>query len=158
MRSLRYDRNMRLAGLVSLAEANKAIVRRHFDEVLNHGALGVIDEIYGDGYVLEAPVATDGSVREHGQTLGREGLKRRVIMFRAAFPDIHVVIDNLIAEGEQVAVQYTFCGTHTGMFGELQPTGRRVSITGILVARLVDGRIESAVSVFDSGEMMKQLE
>jgi steroid delta-isomerase-like uncharacterized protein len=141
----------------SLAESNKAIVRRHFDEVLNEGAVGVIDEIYADGYVLDAPVTTDGSLREHGETRGREGLKRRVDMFRAAFPDIHFVIEELIAEGERVAVQYTFCGTHAGVFGELQPTGRRLSVTGILVATLVDGRIERAVSVFDSGDMLNQL-
>jgi len=117
---------MRLGGRdsnASFAEANKAILRRHFDEVLN----------------------------------GRDGLKRRVVMFRAALPDIHFVINNLIAEGKQVTVQYTFCGTHMGVFGELQPTGRRISVTGILLAAPVDGRIESAVSVVDSGDMMRQL-
>jgi steroid delta-isomerase-like uncharacterized protein len=139
-------------------ETNKAILRRHFEEVLNHGDLAVIDEIYADGYVLDAPVETDGSVRERGETRGREGLKRRVVLFRTAFPDIQFAIDNVIAEGEQVAVQYTFSGTHTGAFGELQPTGRRVSVTGILVAALANGRIESAVSAFDSGDMMRQLD
>jgi steroid delta-isomerase-like uncharacterized protein len=141
----------------SVGEVNKAILRRHFDEVLNHGDLAVVDEIYADGYVLDAPVRTDGSVRGHGATIGREDLKRRVNLFRTAFPDIHFAIDNLIAEGEQVAVQYRFAGTHSGVFGELQPTGRRISITGILIAALADGRIASAVSVFDSGDMMRQL-
>ena len=159
-RRARIGKHARLRGRfrkASRTEAHKAVLRRHFDEVLNNGALAVIDEIYADGYVLDAPVATDGSVSEHGETHGRDGLRRRVVMFRTAFPDIHFVVDNLIAEGEQVAVQYVFRGTHTGVLGDLQPTGQRISVTGVLVATLVAGRIESAVSVFDSGDMLKQL-
>lgn len=133
------------------------ILRRHFDEVLNLGNLDVIDEIYSDRYVLDAPVQTDGSVRVHGKTYGRDGLKRRVTLFRSAFPDIHFTIDTLLAEGDQVAVQYTFTGRHRGKFGELEPTGRNIGVTGILIARLRDSRIESAFSVFDSKEMMDQL-
>ncbi len=79
-------------------------------------------------------------------------------LFRTAFPDIHFTIDDLIAEGDQVAVQYTFSGTHTGQFGELEPSGRHVSVTGILIALVTDARIQSALSVFDSGDLMHQLE
>ena len=141
-----------------MVDANKLILSRHFEEVLNQGRLDVIDDIYADGYVLDAPVQTDGSVQEHGETRGRDGLKRRVTLFRTAFPDIHFLIDNLIAEGDQVAVQYTFSGTHTGQFGELAPSGRHISVTGILIALVRDGKIERALSVFDSGDMMHQLE
>ncbi len=142
----------------SILDTNKAVLSRHFNEVLNQGKLDVIDEIYGDQYVLDAPVQTEGSVQKHGETHGREGLRQRVVLFRTAFPDIHFSVDNLLAEGGQVAVQYTFEGTHSGQFGELQPTGRAISVTGMLIALVSDGRIQSAVSVFDSGDMMHQLE
>ncbi len=140
-----------------MSEANKALLRRHFDEVLNQGKLDVVDEIYGDYYVLDAPVQTDGSASAHGQTLGRDGLKRRVMLFRTGFPDIHFTVDNILAEDDKVAVQYTFSGTHTGQFLELGPSGQHISVTGMLIASVIDGRIQSANSVFDNGEMMKQL-
>jgi steroid delta-isomerase-like uncharacterized protein len=138
-------------------DANKLVLGRHFDEVLNLGSLGVVDEIYAEGYILDAPVQTDGSVEAHGETRGRDGLKRRVTLFRTAFPDIHFSVDRMISEGDQVAVQYTFSGTHTGQFGDLAPSGRHISVTGILIALIREGRIESALSVFDSGDMMYQL-
>jgi predicted ester cyclase len=81
-----------------------------------------------------------------------------VTLFRTAFPDIHFSVDNIIAEADQVAVQYTFTGTHTGIFGELTATGLPISVTGILIALVQDGKIERAVSVFDNGDMMHQLE
>jgi predicted ester cyclase len=118
----------------------------------------VIDEIYGDSYVLDAPVQTDGSVQAHGETRGRDGLKRRVTLFRTAFPDIHFSVDTMLAEGDQVLAQYTFRGTHDGKFGELLPTGRKIAVMGMLIAVVQDGKIQSAVSVFDSGDMMHQLE
>ncbi len=138
-------------------DLNKALLRRHFEEVLNQGKLDVVDEIYSTRYVLDAPVQTEGSVQTHGETHGRDGLKRRVTLFRTAFPNIHFAVDNVVAEGNQVAVQYTFSGTHTGIFGELEPTGSSISVTGMLIALIVEGKIESAISVFDSGDMMHQL-
>jgi steroid delta-isomerase-like uncharacterized protein len=141
----------------SALEQNKTILRRHFEEVLNEGKLEVIDEIYDDGYVLDAPVQTDGSARAHGQTLGRDGLKRRVTLFRTGFPDIHFAVDLMVAEEDTVVVQYTFEGTHLGRFLELAPTGNAISVTGILIAEVSRGRVQSATSVFDSGQMMQQL-
>jgi len=117
----------------------------------------VIDAIYSDAYVLDAPVQTAGSVQAHGLTHGREGLKQRVTVFRTAFPDIHFTIEGLLADRNQVAVQYTFAGTQTGQFGELPPAGQRIRVGGMLVATVDAGQIQSAVSVFDSGDMLRQL-
>ena len=137
--------------------SNKALLRRHFDEVLNEGKLDVIDEIYNDAYVLDAPVQTNGSARAHGKTVGRDGLKRRVTLFRTGFPDIHFSVDLMVAETDKVVVQYTFSGTHLGQFLELQPTGNTISVTGVLIAQVSDGRIQSAFSVFDNGQLQQQL-
>ena len=140
-----------------IIEANKAALLRHFQEVLNQGQLHVIDEIYSEDYVLEAPVSSDGQSQNRSLTQGREQLKQRVQLFRSAFPDIHFTTEEIIGEGASVAVHYTYRGTHQGVFVGLEPTGRSIKITGILIAHLKDGRIQTAVSVFDSAELMKQL-
>ena len=138
-------------------EANKAVLDRHFDQVLNQGKLNVIDEIYTSDYVLDAPVRSDGSSQARGLTQGREQLKQRVTLFRTAFPDIHFSQDEIIGENDTVVVRYTYRGTHRGAFAGVEPGGRSVAITGILIAHLIDGRIREAWSAFDSAELMKQL-
>jgi steroid delta-isomerase-like uncharacterized protein len=138
-------------------ENNKAALVRHFEEVLNQGKLPVIDEIYTDDYTLDAPVSSDGQSQARSLTQGREQLKQRVTLFRTAFPDIHFSTDEMIGEGNTVVVRYTYRGTHQGVFAGLQPTGRSIAVVGILIAHLNDGKIQEAVSVFDSADLMKQL-
>ncbi len=138
-------------------EDNKAVLGRHFNQVLNQGQLDVIEEIYTSDYVLDAPVQSDGSSQARGLTQGREQLKQRVTLFRTAFPDIHFSQDEVVGENDTVVVRYTYRGTHRGVFAGVQPSGHSISIAGILIAHLVDGKIREAVSAFDSAELMKQL-
>ena len=138
-------------------ETNKAILDRHFNEVLNQGHLEVVDEIYTSDYTLDAPVRSDGSSQARGLTQGREQLKQRVILFRTGFPDIHFDMDEIIGERDTVVVRYTYRGTHLGPFAGVGPSGRSIAITGILIAHLIDGKIQEALSAFDTGELMKQL-
>ena len=138
-------------------ENNKAVLGRHFNEVLNQGQLEVVDEIYTSDYVLDAPIRSDGSSQARGLTQGREQLKQRVTMFRTAFPDIHFTMNEIVGEGDTVVVCYTFRGTHQGSFAGVEPSGRSVAIMGILIAHLKSGRIREALSVFDSSELMEQL-
>jgi FMN-dependent NADH-azoreductase len=102
-------------------------------------------------------VQTEGGSTAQGQTKGRDGLKKRVTLFRTGFPDIHFTMDNLVAENDKVTVQYRFKGTHLGKFLGLPASRNKIDVGGILIARVCDGKIESAWSVFDSGDMMKQL-
>src|SRR5271157_1432268 len=138
-------------------ETNKAILGRHFNEVLNQGQLEVIDEIYSSDYILDAPVRSDGSSQERGLTKGREQLKQRVILFRTGFPDIHFDMDEIIGEMDTVVVRYTYSGTHLGLFAGVEPSGCSIAIPGILIAHLIDGKIYEAFSAFDSTELLKQL-
>ncbi len=135
-------------------ETNKAILGRHFNEVLNQGHLEVVDEIYTRDYILDAPVSSDGSSQARGLTQGREQLKRRVTLFRTGFPDIHFEMDELIGEEDAVVVRYTYRGTHRGQFAGVEPSGRFITIPGILIAHLKDSRIHEAVSAFDSGDLI----
>lgn len=134
-----------------------SLLRRHFDEVLNQGHTEVVDEIYAPSYVLDAPVRTDGSSADQGQTHGREGLKQRVRLFRTAFPDIHFTVDEIAAAGEQVSVQYTFSGTQRAEFAGVPPTGRSIRVPGRLVARVSGGQIQEASSTFDAQDLLRQL-
>ena len=145
------------ADLFKSVAANKAVLGRHFTEVLNQGHLDVVDEIYTSDYVLDAPVQSDGSSQARGLTQGRQQLKQRVTLFRTAFPDIQFSQDEMIGEDDTVVVRYTYRGTHLGVFAGVQPSGNKISISGILVAHLTDGKILEAISAFDSAELMKQI-
>jgi len=138
-------------------DSNKAVLMRHFNEVLNQGQLSVVDEIYTSDYALDAPVRSDGSSQARGITQGTEQLKQRVTLFRTAFPDIHFTMDEVIGEDDTVVVRYTFRGTHRGVFAGVKPGGRSILIMGILIAHLKDGKIREAWSAFDSAELMEQL-
>jgi predicted ester cyclase len=77
--------------------------------------------------------------------------------FRAAFPDIHVAVEDVIANGDKVVVRLTFSGTHTGPLMGMPPTGKFVTITGIAIDRIQNGKIvEHWVNRDDLG-MLQQL-
>lgn len=88
---------------------------------------------------------------------GIEGVKRFFATLRDAFPDVDVAIDELVADGDRAAVATTISGTHTGELMGLAPTGRRVSVTGIDMIRVQDGRIVEHRGLTDSVGLMRQL-
>ena len=112
---------------------NEAVVRRLFDEVTNAGKLSAVDELVA----AELVDHTDPP----GVAPGGEGLKQLISMVRAALPDIQVTIEEQIAAGDKVVVRWTAHGTHEGALMGLNPTGKPVTLTGIDIFRLADGRI-----------------
>jgi steroid delta-isomerase-like uncharacterized protein len=88
---------------------------------------------------------------------GVEGVKRFFSMFRDAFPDVAVEIDELVAQGDRVAVATTLTGTHEGELMGVAPTGRRVSVTGIDIVRAADGKIVEHRGLTDIVGLMRQL-
>jgi len=124
-------------------EANKAVLRRVFEEAFNKNKLEVIDETYAEDYEFDAPPLAGQVV-----TTGREAFKRRVQSFAAAFGDIHYKIEDVIAEGDLVATNFSVSGLHRGEFAGFPPTNRRVEITGVHFARFVDGRIKKTWAGF----------
>jgi steroid delta-isomerase-like uncharacterized protein len=131
------------------AEENKAVVRR-FWGVWEDGNIGLIDELLAPDYVNHSPGMPD-------QPTGPEGVKAVVAMFRSGMPDLRVVIDDMIAEDDKVAVRYTIEGTHEGDLFGIPPTGRRVSIESFTVERVSDGKIREHWRITDSLNMMQQL-
>jgi steroid delta-isomerase-like uncharacterized protein len=131
------------------AEGNKAIVRR-FWGVWEEGNIDLVDELLAPDYINHTPASPD-------QPTGPEGVKGVVAMFRSAIPDLRVVVEDMIAEGDKVVVRYTLEGTHEGELFGVPPTGQRLNIKSIAVERVSDGKIREHWRVTDSLDMMQQL-
>jgi steroid delta-isomerase-like uncharacterized protein len=114
------------------AEENKAIMRRYFS-VFEQGNIDLLDELLAPDYVNHTPATPD-------LPTGPEGVKGVVSMFRSGMPDLKVVIEDMIAEGDKVATRYTLEGTHEGELFGVPPTGQRLSIKSFTVERVSDGR------------------
>ena len=73
---------------------------------------------------------------------GIEGLKQRLTLIRTAFPDVHITIEDVVANGDKVAIRTTFHGTHKGEYLGITPTGKAVTATGIGIMRLANGKVQ----------------
>ena len=131
------------------AEQNKILVRRFVDEVQSRGNIDAIDELCAPEFVNHsAPPGVPSNC---------EGIKQVTAVFRRAFPDSYFTIEDMIAEGDEVATRKTFHGTHQGEFMGIPPTGQQVSIGLIDIVRIVDGRVVEHWSMGDNLGMMQQL-
>jgi predicted ester cyclase len=110
-------------------EENKTIVRRFMTEILQQGDMSLIDQICAPNYVN----------RLTGQ--GIESFKQINSLMKAAIPDYHFTIENLVAEGDQVVARFTMTGTITGSIMGSKPSGKAVSVRGLTYYRLANGKI-----------------
>jgi steroid delta-isomerase-like uncharacterized protein len=132
-------------------EANKAIVERMIDEVMNQQNLDVIDELFAADYLMHDP-AWPMEVK------GPEGFKQWTgMMLDPYFSDSRITIEDMIAEGDKVAVRWTWTGTHTGEYMGIPATGRQIAITGISIHRFADGEFVESWASYDSLGMMQQI-
>jgi steroid delta-isomerase-like uncharacterized protein len=131
------------------AEGNKAIVRRFVEEVQNGGNLAVVDEVAAPGYINHTAPA--------GVPADREGLKQLTAMFRRAFPDGQMTIEDMVAEEDRVATRKTFRGTHRGELMGIPPTGNAVAIGLMDMVGLVDGKVVESWSAADDLGLLQQL-
>lgn len=130
-------------------QENIAVVGRFIDEVINQGRLEVCDQIVEENFVELDPLP--------GQQQGRQGLKDVIAMMRAAFPDIHWVSDEIVAAGDKVVTRFTWTGTHRGTFLGIPPTGRPVTVKGVVIDRLSGGKMADSRILMDTLGMMQQL-
>ena len=130
-------------------EKNKALNRRFVEEVINQGNIDAIDELIDPGVVDHAAPP--------GFPTGREGAKQFAAMMRSAFPDLHLTIEDMIAEGDKVVVRGTWNGTHEGQFMGIAASGRRVRVSQIDITRCADGRMVEHWEQFDALRLMQQL-
>jgi steroid delta-isomerase-like uncharacterized protein len=127
----------------------RELVQRLHAALLDSRDPDVADSFFAPGFVSHN--------NPPGFPPGVEGVKRFFSMFRDAFPDVEVQIDEMVAEGDRVAVATTFTGTHDGELMGVAPTGRRVSVTGIDIVRVADGQIVEHRGLTDIVGLMRQL-
>ena len=128
---------------------NRVVVQRFLEEVINQGRLEQANEIVAEDFVELDPLP--------GQRQGREGLKEVIGMLRTAFPDMHWVVDEMIAEGEKVVTRFTWTGTQQGTFMGMPATGRSVAVKGVVIDRIVGGMMTDSRILMDTMGMMQQL-
>ena len=133
-----------------MSEANKNVVRRLFEEVWNKGNLPVTDELFTPNYAHH-----DASTPDVGR--GPESEKKRVTLYRNAFPDIRLTIEDMLAEGETVVARWSCRGTHKGELNGIAPTGKQFNITGISIARFTNGKMFEGYINWDALGLMQQL-
>jgi steroid delta-isomerase-like uncharacterized protein len=133
-----------------MSEANKALCRRYYEEVWNGRNLAALNELLAADFFDHDPSAPDVG-------RGIEGARKLVNYYLAAFPDTHFTIDDMIAEGDRCVVRWTVRGTHRGDLGGIRPTGRQVTLTGIGICRIANGKIAEAYTNWDALGMMQQL-
>ena len=127
--------------------------RRLLEESFNEGTVELIDQLVAPEAVNHDP-ATPARLRE---LRGPDVFKRTVSMYRAAFPDVRIMVDDVIATDDKVVLRWHSEGTHDGELQGLAPTGARVSVTGIGIDRWKDGKIVEAWSEWDNLGLARQL-
>ena len=135
------------------AGQNKATIRRFYTEAFDKGNLDVLDELVTDDFVAHAP-AEPGHDEE---TQDAERLKQEIARNRAAFPDLTFNLQDMVAEGDTVAIRWSATGTHEGQLMDLPPTGKQVRLDGMNFLRFEDGKIAEDWVLWDSLGLMQQL-
>jgi steroid delta-isomerase-like uncharacterized protein len=131
-----------------MSDRTKNVVRRLYDELLNGNRLDVADQIATEDFAIHfAP----------NPATGPEALKATARMLHSGFPDLHFSIDDLVAEGDRVAVRWTMTGTHTGTYFGIPASGRSVELRAIVIFRLVDDRLAELWPLIDIYGLRQQI-
>jgi predicted ester cyclase len=125
-------------------EKNKAIVRKVI-EAFNKRNLALLDKLMAPDYI------------DHTHQLRREDVKQYLTVEVKGFPDFHMTIEDIIAEGDKVWVRFKETGTHTGEYRGLAPTGKKFAITAVHNFRIFNGKVAEDFSVSDDLAFYKQL-
>ena len=142
---------MNLTQEIEAKQKNKAALRRVYEDVFVGRDIDAIDELFEPDAVFHSTALPEGPTR------GREEYKQFVGDFHAAFTDAEVDILASVAEGDLVVVRAIVTATHTGTFRGIPATGRRVSVSEMVMVRGVDGRCSEAWSAFDTLGLIRQL-
>jgi steroid delta-isomerase-like uncharacterized protein len=129
------------------AEMNKTAYRRFMEEAFNGQQFERISNYMAADMVEHTP----------GLSPGAAGVRRDFEMFASAFPDMHLTVEDVIAEGDQIAARYYWTGTHRGEFAGIAPTGKMVHVRGLDIWRMRDGKCIEHWNIEDNLSLMEQL-
>jgi steroid delta-isomerase-like uncharacterized protein len=132
-----------------MSEENKTLARRWAD-IFNQGNLDLVDEIYAPDYVDHDPTMPE-------DVAGFEGAREFYSMYRSAFPDAEITIEDQLAEGDTVATRWTARGTHRGELMGVPPSGNRVEVMGVTISRIESGKIVEEWDIYDALGMMQAI-
>lgn len=128
----------------------RQIAKQYVQTVWNEGRLDRLEEFIDPGFI------------DHESTFpfsarGADGLRRVLLFFRTAFPDVHWTIEDMVAEGSKVAMRFTARGTHRGSVVGFPGTGRRITVTGTTIFRIESARLVEAWTHWDTLGLLQQL-
>ena len=114
-------------------ENNKLLIREYIEKVVNTGNVNDIEKYISPDYY-------EGN-KPNGQIVGIKGAKQHILGVRQTYPDLHLTIEQQIAEGDWVVTRIKARGTHQGTWMGIKPTGKKVEITGVNIEKVINGRI-----------------
>jgi steroid delta-isomerase-like uncharacterized protein len=129
---------------------NKSIVRRAIEEPWK-GNLDIVEELFASDYVGHDPAVPE-------LLRGPGDVKEFISTYRVAYPDAQITVETQVAEGDMVATRWTARGTHKGELMGIEPTGKQVTVTGLTLSRVQNGKIVEGFQNWDALGMMKQLD
>ena len=132
-----------------MSESNKTLIRRIADEAISKGNFGVLDETLGPDYVYREPTV--------GEKKGKNGLRELITMYRTAFPDLKMTVEEQAAEGDKVFTRWTATGTHRGELMGVPPSGKQCRVQGMVVSRIVNGKVVEDREIYDTLGMLRQI-
>ena len=127
-------------------EDNKALVRRWIEEVFNRGNVAAAEEFVAPTIVIHRAGLPDAK--------GLDGVKQLVLTLRTAFPDLHLTIEDLVGEGDKVAIRLTYHGTQKGEFRGVAASGKEMTWTTIGIDHLANGKIQEVWNMSDLGRQI----
>jgi steroid delta-isomerase-like uncharacterized protein len=130
---------------------NKELIRNWFEEVWNEGNESAIDE-------MRAPDVLSFGLGESEAPAKAAEFKVFYHRMRAAIPDLHVTVEDVIAEGDKVVARISIEGTHCGAKLGVEATGKRVNVDGLIMARVREGKIAETWTQFDKLALLKQVD
>jgi steroid delta-isomerase-like uncharacterized protein len=131
-------------------EANKALVRRLYDEGFNQGNLELVDELVAPDVVTHDPIILDAPT-------GPDSIRGGIEMIRKAFPDFHVEVLDQLAEGDRVASLLLMSGTNTGDYRRGGATHKKGTMRAFFLWRIADGRLAESWGMADRFQFLQQL-
>lgn len=134
-----------------MSDQNKALARRGLEEVWNQGKLSTIDELVASNATYHDPNVPGGKFT------GPDGLRQFVQIYRGAFPDVQISVNDQIADGDKVVTRWTATGTQKGQLMGIAPTNKHATVTGVDIARYQDGKVAEAWASYDMFGLLQQL-
>lgn len=134
-----------------MAQDAKTLAYRWFEEVWNQGREETIDELFAPDGIAHGLGEGEADVR------GPEAFKPFARNLRGSLPDIHIRVEDMLAEGDRVALRVSVDGTHKGEGLGVPPTGRRVRFSGIIIIRVRGGQIVEGWNSWDQLGLLQQI-